>query len=205
MSEVELKIFSCKKKREILSEYCGHYQSICLKPVLQIEQESFMISLNTERVAEEIPEENITLEVAPEVDQDKQKCSEIKSVEILDIENETLETIEEDQESDSDSETESILEIPETEPPRFFKSFVPCTHQVKNSNSQPSVRLCRARSTLNGFSTLIHNGIIVDHVNAQTFCQKLFVRFFWGDYSTHFCKKVSNLSKTYLRLIYRKK
>jgi hypothetical protein len=32
-------------------------------------------------------------------------------------------------------------------------------------NSQPPVRLCTARSTLNGFSTLIHNRIIVDQTS----------------------------------------
>ena len=58
-----------------------------------------------------------------------------------------------------------------------------------------------------GFSILIHNGIIVDQVNAQTFCQKLFVRFFlWITvlkYSNYFYKK-SQISPKHIWLIYRK-
>jgi hypothetical protein len=60
-------------------------------------------------------------------------------------------------------------------------------------NSQPPVRPCRAWSTLNVFSILIHNGIIVDQVNAELFCEKIFVRSFCGitilNNSTFFAKK----------------
>jgi hypothetical protein len=67
-----------------------------------------------------------------------------------------------------------------------------------------SVRLCSARSTFNFFSSLIHNEIIVDQVTDQIISQKLFVRFFW-ELQYLFLEKISNLFKTYFRLIFRKK